>query len=183
MNLPTSIRNVQYYKIAGKYSYEGELIITDGVLYFFPTVDLEEQRLRKNMFLGGGCIVGIIGFITGVVILIILKLLGSIVSPLIKSSYSDFRKTGLWKDTDTSETLQPKLDNYIAERKQNKELLSSSMPAPIRFSYRDIHQGLIVNGMGELRFYAYSDWHDFNVGVVKKELLRRALKEGKFLMQ
>ena len=37
--------------------------------------------------------------------------------------------------------------------------------------------------MGELRFYSYSDWHDFNVGVVKKELLRRALIEGEFLTQ
>lgn len=181
MTLPVSINHVPYYKIAGNYVYEGELIITDGVVYYLPQVDLEERRLRKNMFIGGGCVIGIFGFITGLLLALVLKLLGGIISPFLKSSHSELRELGVWTDADTSATLQSKLDGYISERKKNPQLLSSSLPVPARFSYTDIHQGLSVSAMGDLRFYAYSDWHDFNVGVLKKELLRQALKESKFL--
>jgi len=108
--LPVSIRNVQYYKISGKYSYEGELIITDGVLYFFPFLDLEERRLRKNMFFGGGCIFGgcLFGPIASpftLVLAAIVSLPGSVVKPFhLSSSHSKLRALALWSDRDSTKS-------------------------------------------------------------------------------
>jgi hypothetical protein len=44
MGLPVRFRNVHYYRIAGKYIFAGDLFITRGALYFFPEIDLEQQR-------------------------------------------------------------------------------------------------------------------------------------------
>src|SRR5215207_681558 len=121
MLLPVSISKVQYYKISGKYSYEGELIITDGVLYFFPFVDLEEKRLRKNMFIGAGCVWGIGAFLFALILGAIFSLIGSIIKPFrLSSSSSKLRRQGLWSDGDSSDSLKKKLDSYIAEMKEKK---------------------------------------------------------------
>src|SRR5215216_470362 len=157
MNLPTSISNVQYYKISGKYSYEGELIITDGVLYFFPFVDLEEKRFRKNMFIGGGCVWGIGTFLVGLILGAIFSLIGSLIKPFrLSSSHSKLRRQGLWSDGDSSEPLQKKLDAYIGEMKEKKLTLSSSMPVPSRFPKESI-SNLTLSFMGEMSFDAQSD--------------------------
>jgi hypothetical protein len=180
MILPVSISKVQYYKISGEYSYEGELIITDGVLYFFPFVDLEEKRFRKNMFIGGGCVWGLGAFLFALIFGAILSLIGGIIKPLrLSTSHSKLRKQGLWSDGDSSAPLQKKLDAYIEEMKEKKLTLSSSMPVPSRFPKEGI-SNLTLSLMGEMRFAAQSDRHDFSIGVVKKASVREALKEGGF---
>lgn len=44
MGLPFRFRNVNYYRIAGKYTFSGDLFIARNTIYFFPEVDLAEQR-------------------------------------------------------------------------------------------------------------------------------------------
>jgi hypothetical protein len=48
MGLPIRFRNINYYRIADKYIFSGDLFITRGTIYYFPEVDLDEQE-RKSL--------------------------------------------------------------------------------------------------------------------------------------
>jgi hypothetical protein len=50
MTLPVKFGNVYYYRIAGSYIFAGDLFITRGSLYFFPEIDLEEQRNKTAQY-------------------------------------------------------------------------------------------------------------------------------------
>ena len=51
MGLPVKFRNVHYYRIAGKITFAGDLFITRGALYFFPEIDLDQQRREVTDYL------------------------------------------------------------------------------------------------------------------------------------
>ena len=42
--LPMKFSNVHYYRVAGKYVFAGDLFIARNNLYFFPEVDMDQQR-------------------------------------------------------------------------------------------------------------------------------------------
>jgi hypothetical protein len=120
--LPLSIDDVPYFNK----SYSGDLIITLGVLYYFPHTDLDKDtRLKLGQIMG----------LTGVLI--------EAVADQFKSvNRSRLRKNGLWNNEDSSETLQKKLDSYIEDAKQ-KQLFntfssSSSLPHLMRFPHDEV---------------------------------------------
>jgi hypothetical protein len=42
--LPVKFQNVHYYRVAGHYVFAGDLFIARNNLYFFPEVDLAQER-------------------------------------------------------------------------------------------------------------------------------------------
>src|ERR1044072_2044771 len=57
--MPTKFSNAHYYRIAGRYIFGGDLFIVRGAIYFFPEVDLSEQRSQAAECFphGGGLVV------------------------------------------------------------------------------------------------------------------------------
>src|SRR5690242_8060833 len=49
--MPTKFSNTHYYRIAGRYVFGGDLFIVRGAIYFFPEVDLSDQRSEASEFL------------------------------------------------------------------------------------------------------------------------------------
>jgi hypothetical protein len=182
MNLPTSISKIPYYKISSKYSYEGELVITQGVLYFFPFVDLQDKRQEKSVgLLLGGCVFGPLIYLLSLLLLLPFKFMGNFFKQLPLSS-SKVRKQGLWVEGDSSESLQRKLDKHIEQIKEKKLLSSSSLPVPGRFNNDEIFN-LKVSPMGNLSLNTRHDKHDFKIGTLRKAAVIEALKIAGFSIQ
>jgi hypothetical protein len=51
MGQPVKLNNVHYYRISGRYIFAGDLFIVGGMLYFFPEVDLADQREKTTRYL------------------------------------------------------------------------------------------------------------------------------------
>ena len=51
MSLPVKLDGVHYYRISGRYIFAGDLFIGRGTIYFFPEVDLAEQRSESTRHL------------------------------------------------------------------------------------------------------------------------------------
>src|SRR5436853_7915409 len=56
--LPVFFQNIPYYKIDDLFTFSGDLIITSGILYYFPNTDLEQERIYR----GGEAEAGLLGF-------------------------------------------------------------------------------------------------------------------------
>jgi hypothetical protein len=175
MPLPISFEDVSYF------TYGGDLIITDGVIYYFPNTILNDEpdkalSIWNQMTRHGG----------------LLFLLGDLLITSRTSSRSPkdttinsarIRNVGLWRDGDSSETLQQRLDAHLSElKKQGREPghFGMTLPAPMRFARGDIAR-LSFNPMGTLKFHANFDSHDFLVNPKHMKLLQTALQEGGFL--
>src|SRR6185295_387250 len=46
--LPAFFHNIAYYKIDDRFSFSGDLIITPGIIYYFPHTDLEQERIYRG---------------------------------------------------------------------------------------------------------------------------------------
>jgi len=169
MTLPISIDDVPYYNG----SYNGDLIIIEEVIYYFPHTDLTQEYIDRT---------------TKSRMPLALRLLANVLSSvgnltgLKGSNRSRIRKKGLWKSGDSCGSLQQTLDTHISTRKKEKQpemSFSSSLPMPERF-HRDEVQNLTLSSIGVLSFDAHSDSHDFKIGLVRKGLLRAALAEAHF---
>lgn len=93
------------------------------------------------------------------------------------------KEGALWRDEDSSETLQKRLDAHISALKKERrrpEDFSISLPLPMRFTRDDI-QELSLKFMGKLTFEAHFDKHDFFVNPKRKQTLREALRDAGFL--
>lgn len=173
VRLPLSINNVLYYKVVGRYCFQGDLIFTAGCLYFFPHTNMDEVREEVSQALE--VVMG------SLLSLIILK---SFALPALQAlavrglNHSRLQEAGLWSALDSSETLKPKLDGLIAELKRNHE--PGELPLPSRFKCDEV-RNLNLSAAGTLSFDAQSDKHDFNVGIFKKGLLRESLWMSGFM--
>lgn len=161
MPLPAKFNNVHYYRIAGAYTFAGDLVIARDALYFFPNRDLVTENIKR-----GGRHQGAIA---------------SAVREDFHRQHSYLVKHGLWRDGDTDEQFRRKADAHIAElRAQSKPAdFSETLPIPTRITAAEV-RGLKVGFMGVLSFEAQSDRQDFKVGVTRKKRLREALWEGGF---
>jgi hypothetical protein len=175
--LPVFFQNIPYYKIDDIFTFSGDLIITSGILYYFPNTDLEQERIYR----GGEAEAGLPGF----------KALGDLFTKVLANfelsqttSRSQSWKTVVWKWGDPIETFQARLDALIAESKRkttNNSEFSSTLPSPSRFATNSIRQ-MKIDRTGVLSFEAFYDRHDFDIGVEKKRDLQDALLEGGFVV-
>ena len=169
LTLPMSIDDVPYYNG----SYNGDLIIIEEVIYYFPHTDLTQEyidsktRSRRPLALRLlANIISSVGNLTG----------------LSGSNRSRIRGKGLWKSGDSCSSLQQTLDAHISTRKKEKQPemnFSSSLPMPERFHCDEV-QNLTLSSTGVLSFDAHSDSHDFKIGLIRKGLLRAALAQTTF---
>ena len=186
MKLPISFEEVSYFKN----EYRGDLIITSGVLYYFPHTRVKYARYADE-----------IGGEEGMVIFDLLGNLSPIfaVVPWLRIVADKSVKTGkflkrklrpttnlpqirnkrLWRGNETSENLQKILDEFIFEaRKDSLKFEEDSVPKPMRFSVEEIEN--VKFGL-KFKFDAKFDNHDFKVNLIHRSLLKKVLQEAGFL--
>jgi hypothetical protein len=162
MGLPVKFHNVHYYRISGRYTFAGDLFVARGAVYFFPEVDLAEQRRRSMEYAPHQF---------GLIVFAIVYLVQRV------SSYAS--KNGLWEEDISDEQFQKKARAYIEGLKvrRREKGFSESLPLPTCVSAGEISD-IKLTPTGRLSFSAQSDNHDFNVGLREKKRLRDALWEG-----
>ena len=162
MTLPVRFRNVRYYRIAGKYIFAGDLFITRGSLYFFPEVDLDEQRKTVE-------------HVSHELALIALAIM--YVTQRVSGGYVS--RINFWKEGISDEQFQEKARAHIDSLKAERALatFSKTLPVPMHVGPNEI-SSLKLSATGKLSFSAQSDTHDFSIGLFKKRRLRDALWEA-----
>ncbi len=180
MSIPISFDNISYF---GN-EFRGDLIITPGVIYYFPhtnvTEELHRPRTERSAVLT--VITHSLGFSAAVIHSV--ATLGAYWHRTMSKSQnrSKLRASGLWKDGESYRELQTRLDNYIDQvRRQPAKLVGYEyeLPKPMRFAKDEI-SNLIVS-RGRLRFDSEFDRHDFKIGFRYQRSLRNALWEGNFI--
>jgi len=186
MKLPISFEEVSYFKN----EYRGDLIVTKGVLYYFPHTRVKYARYAEE--LGGKDamplfdLLGNLAPIFGAVAWIRVaadksvkagKFLKRTFRPTTNSP--QIRKNQLWRDNDTDEKLQALLDEYIEKlKKERLAFEEDSVPKPMRFAIDEIENARF--GL-KFKFDAKFDNHDFRVNLIHKSLLKKALTEAGFI--
>ena len=161
--LPLMISGVHYYRIAGRYIFAGDLFIARRTIYFFPVVDLEEQREKSAKYLPHHL---------GLIAVTFTYLLQN-----MTASY--FRRNDLWEEGMSDEQFRKKADAHIEVLKEMRrdEGKTGPLPVPTRVNTDEI-SNIKLSLTGKLSFFAQSDNHDFNVGLRSRNRLRDALWEG-----
>lgn len=166
MRLPVSFDDTPYFKN----EYRGDLIITRGVIYYFPHTNVSWERDR---------LFGPPGLDDAVLDYLMMKLKGLTAT----MNRPKLRQLGLWREGDTSQSLQSRLDAYIAGVKKEPLLLTQyehSLPKPMRFARADIKN---LSVRGGLRFDTEYDTHDFYLSFMRSKVLLEVLREAGFLHQ
>jgi len=163
MGLPIRFRNVNYYRIAGKYIFAGDLFITRETLYFFPEVDLDEQREKLTRYLPHDY-----ALLVSAVLYVTQKFGGAYVS-----------RTQFWNEGMLPEEFEKYATHHIEHLKAKKTYagFAKELPLPTRIGAREISD-LKLSPTGRLSLTAQSDRHDFRIGLTKKKQLRDAVWEA-----
>jgi hypothetical protein len=186
MKLPISFEEVSYFNN----EYRGDLIITKGVLYYFPHTRVVAARHSEE--LGGKETMEVFNLLGNFI-----PLLGTVpwihavadksvkIGKFLRRKFRPttnsprIRKSNLWRGNETSESLQKILDDFIAKSK--KEALNfdeDAVPRPMRFAADEIENTKF--GL-KFKFDAKYDNHDFKVNLIHRSLFKKALQEGGFL--
>jgi hypothetical protein len=159
--LPVKFSNVLYYRVAGKYVYAGDLFIARNNLYFFPEVDMEQQREEIAQYLPHQIAL----LITA--ILYVSQRLGGYLS-----------RTEFWKKHLSDEQFRNEAAAYIERLKMERQMrhheFGTMLPLPLHVRTDEV-SGMRLTSLGRLSFSAQSDTHDLNIGVLRKKRLRNAL--------
>jgi hypothetical protein len=186
MNLPISFEEVSYFNN----EFRGDLIVTKGVLYYFPHTRVNYARRSEE--LGGKDAMAVFELLGNFV-----PLLGTVpwvrtaadksvkVGKFLKRKFRPttnspkIRRANLWRGNETNESLQTVLDEYI-ERIKSESLAfeEDSVPKPMRFSAEEIENARF--GL-KFKFDAKYDNHDFKVNLIHRNLFKKALIQGGFL--
>jgi hypothetical protein len=160
--MPIKFSNAHYYRIAGRYIFGGDLIVVRGAIYFFPEVDLSDQRNHAAEVMPHDW-----GLIVSTVVYLSQKV------TLFASGSVDLSRKGM-----SDEQFRKDADARIGELKARSTYkpFAQSLPLPTRISAEEI-SGLRLSLTGRLSFSAQSDNHDFNVGLKRRRRLRDALWE------
>jgi len=163
-SLPIKFSNVHYYRVAGKYVYAGDLFIARNNLYFFPEVDMEQQREEIARVLPHDFALLI------TLLLYVGQRLGGY-----------FSRTEFWKDGFSDEEFRREAATYIerlkVERRQRQYEFGTTLPLPLHVRANEISD-MRLTSLGRLSFSAQSDTHDINIGVFRKRRLQNALWEA-----
>jgi hypothetical protein len=186
MKLPVSFEEVSYFNN----EYRGDLIVTKGVLYYFPHTRVNYARRAEE--LGGkdamaifellGNFAPVLGTVPWIRVAAdksvkVGKFLKRKFRPTINSP--KIRAADLWRGNETNEALRAVLDEHIEKIKsENLKFDEDSVPKPMRFSADEIENAKF--GL-KFRFDAKYDNHDFKVNLMHRGLFKKALQEGGFL--
>ncbi|MDQ6786746.1 MAG: hypothetical protein M3033_08040 [Acidobacteriota bacterium] len=186
MKLPISFEEVSYFNN----EYRGDLIVTKGILYYFPHTRVVHSRYADE--LGGKEVMPLFDLLGNLAPIFatvpwiratvgktvkVGKFMKRTFQPTTNSPY--IRKLQLWRGNDTNENLQAILDEYIERVKKNRlEFEEDSVPKPMRFSANEIENATF--GL-KFKFDAKYDNHDFRVNLIHRSLFKRALLESGFL--
>lgn len=186
MNLPISFEDASYFNN----EYRGDLIVTTGILYYFPHTRVKYARHADE--LGGKDAMAIFNLMgklspffgavpwlrtaadksikTG-------KFLKRTFRPTTNSPR--IRKQNLWRGNDTNKNLQNILDDFIREtKKEPLKFDEDSVPKPMRFAVAEIENARF--GL-KFKFDAKFDNHDFRVNLIHRSLFKKALQTAGFL--
>lgn len=186
MNLPVSFEEVSYFNN----EYRGDLIVTKGVLYYFPHTRVNYARQADE--LGGKDAMAIFDVLGNFVPVFgavpwlrtaadksvkIGKFLRRKFRPTTNSP--KIRQANLWRGDESSETLQAVLDEYIdIIKRENLKFEEDSVPKPMRFSAAEIANARF--GL-KFKFDAKYDNHDFKVNLMHRSLFKKAWQEAGFI--
>ena len=158
--MPIKFSNAHYYLIAGRYIFGGDLFIVRGAIYFFPEVDLSEQRneVAEAMPHNWGLVVSTAVYL-------------SQKASLFTSGTIDLSRRGM-----SDEQFRKDADTRIGELKVKRthKGFAESLPLPTCIRADEL-SGMRLSRTGRLSFSAQSDNHDFNVGLRRRRHLRDAL--------
>ena len=163
MGLPIGFRHVNYYRIAGKYTFSGDFFIARETIYFFPEVDLQAQREEITSVLPHSLALLALG------LLYVTQKFG-----LSYSSRIEFWKEGLLPE-EFEKHAALHIEHLKAER--SRAGFGQTLPLPGRICASEISDLKLSPG-GRLSFTAQSDRHDFNIGLSRKNRVRNALWEA-----
>jgi hypothetical protein len=182
MRLPVSFDDAAYFRK----EYRGDLIITHGVIYYFPHTNMALEKTKRSRndaidvltaFMGAaGEAIALGRALHGGVGGLWRKLHG----PTINQPH--LKRSGLWVVGASSQEMQSLLDTHIASKKREPSRLVGyeyTLPKPLRFTAQEISNMSLR--LGVLRFSTEFDSHDFTVGVRRARRLREVLREGAFI--
>ncbi|MDQ3745145.1 MAG: hypothetical protein M3444_12250 [Acidobacteriota bacterium] len=184
---PVSLDNVPYHSTLFRKNWlatplTGDLIVTEQVIYFFPHMVGGYQE-KGTEHLG---------------------LIGAVVDAISEASYinrSKLRWIGLWRDGDSSETLQLRLDAYITELKKTNSCWKASevagrsmlvklflddatgrswLPYPIRLSRAEIKSTSLAKNV--LTIFAKDEIHNFRLGRSRRKFIEQVFREGGWIV-
>lgn len=182
MRLPVSFDDVWYFRK----EYRGDLVVTDGVLYYFPHTNAALEKARRNAPAaadGVAPFIGAAGEALGVG-LGLYKVAEGLWRRLRPSTLNQprLKKDGPWVVGASSREMQALLDAHVAEvRREPAQLVAYEfgLPKPMRFTAEEMRDVRVR--LGVLKFDTEFDQHDFTVGLRRSKLLRRALRAGGFV--
>lgn len=186
MILPVSFEEVSYFNN----EYRGDLIVTKGVIYYFPHTNVAAARHAQEIGGKDGLVVfevlGNLAPILGAVPWVHAAAgksvkAGKFIKRAIRPTTNSpkIKKLNLWRKDVANEELQKILDEYLDKIKNNPaRFQEDSVPKPMRFAVNEIEN--VSFGL-KLKFDAKFDNHDFRVNLLHTGLLRKALREGGFL--
>jgi len=183
MKLPVSFGEVSYFED----EYRGDLIVTDGAIYFFPT----RRSAYNKIYLFGGMPDKIVNWIArflviglgGISVVDIAEFASGMGRFAKRSTAQEDRpqiaNLGLWQNGQTSTDLQQRLDGYIQKQKAVKSgFTKNDLPKPAGF--RRCEMDNIKFGW-RFKFDARYDDHDFGISPFRRKRLREALRAGGLL--
>lgn len=181
MRLPVSFDDVWYFRK----EYRGDLIVTDGVLYYFPHTNAELEKARRNAPGAADSLAPFIGA-AGEVLSVGLGLykMGEWLWRKLRGSTINrprLKQAGLWAVGASSRDMQKLLDPHVeAARREPSRLVAYelTLPKPMRFAAAEMRD--VRLRLGVLKFETEFDQHDFTVGLRRSKLLHRALRDGGF---
>lgn len=174
MRLPVSFDDAAYF---GK-DYLGDLIITHGVIYYFPHTNVTLAKSRKHIPGPEDVVAELIG--SSDLYDMAVGLWRKLRRPTINRPR--LRSIGLWNNGASSREMQSVLDPYVASMKKEPSRLVAyeyTLPKPMRFPVQEIRN--LRLSLSGFKFDTEFDSHDFTVGLRRRGLLREALREGAFI--
>ena len=186
MKLPISFEEVSYFKN----EYRGDLIVTKGVLYYFPHTRVKYARYADELGGKDGMVIfDLLGNLAPIFATVpwirvaadksvkVGKFLKRTFRPTINSP--QIRKIHLWRGDNSNEILQKILEEYIEKvKKDSLKFEEDSVPKPMRFAIDEIEN--VKFGL-KFKFDAKFDNHDFRVNLIHKGLFKKALIEAGFI--
>jgi hypothetical protein len=187
MKLPVSFDDVPYFRN----QFRGDLIVTGGVIYYFPHTNVEAEKRRKKFVPADGIdmaapLLGAAGELIGLFGLgrVVFDRTAGLRRRLRRPSVNRprLREEGLWVAGASCAEARRRLDAYVSAEKKRPPQLTEyeySLPKPMRFEAAGV-SGVRVR-LGALRFDTEFDSHDFIVGFRRQAMLLEALREGGFV--
>lgn len=168
--LPLCLKNVSY-KSVSSYSWKGDLIIVQGIIYYLPTRDLEIERQEAiNQIPIGG--------VLGLTIQLIVTLSERSVNNYSKRNKSYLTDRGVPLANINEEQLRQWLENHWQEIKARGSSFSAGLPRPVRFFASDVRN--IVLKSSRLQLKTDADEYFFKFPRKYSAVIRNSLFKAQF---